>query len=461
MFAIPWSWQCSARAAVPWGSTAVIVPEPKANNGRQDVRSYLKIGAVFAASGMLALGCGSSAKSAQSTSTTKASSGAATGPPITIGFISSQTGAASSSYIGSQWGAQARIDAQNAAGGVNGHKLSLVLEDDQSSPTINQTAAQQLVQGKKAFGVIEDSSFTFGGSKYLNQQGVPVTGAAIDGPEWATQPNTNMFSVSAPIDGAIDGKYYDYDNTAKFLKDIGVTKLGGAVYNIESAIQSMSGLFQTAETQGISKCYVDTSVPFGAVDFTSTVLSMKSQGCDGVIGVSLLATDIALSNAVNQAGLKAKQIYFTAYDQNLVSQPNALKSMEGDYTTAGVDFQVPNAAATTMLARLKQYTAFPGGIPSLNIVQGYTGADLMIQGLELAGANPTRTGFISKLRQADNYTAGGLYASPVTFKNFGTAGMLPQTSCEYILQITATGYTAYNDGKPVCGNLVTVKAGKP
>ena len=172
---------------------------------------------------------------------TSASAGASTsGSPITIGFITSETGGAASSYIGAQWGAQARIDALNAAGGVNGHKLKLDVLDDQTNPAANYTDAQELVQSKNAFGVIEDSSLAFGAAKYLNQQGVPVTGAAIDGPEWGEQPNTNMFSVTPPSPTPVDGKYYTYDNTAKFLKDIGVTKLAGAVYNIQSAIQSMS-----------------------------------------------------------------------------------------------------------------------------------------------------------------------------------------------------------------------------
>ncbi len=383
------------------------------------------------------------------------SAGASTSAaPITIGFITSETGGAASSYIGAQWGAQARIDAQNAAGGVNGHKLRLIVEDDQTSPATNQTDAQELVQSKNAFGVIEDSSLTFGGAKYLNQQGVPVTGAAIDGPEWGEQPNTNMFSVTPPSPTPINGVYYSYTDTAKFLKAIGVTKLAGAVYNIQSAIQSMSSLFQTGQSVGIQNCYENTTVPFGAVDFTATALSIKSAGCDGVIGVSLLATDIALSSAVKAAGIKAKQLYYTAYDQNLLDQASSLHAMQGAYTTTVADFGQPNPAAKKMLTELKKYTAFPGGIPSLNIVYGYASADLMIKGLQLAGKNPTRRAFITKLRKVGSYDAGGLFPSPVTFQHFGTAGMFPRTACELIVQVKGNGFVPYNHNKPVCGNRV-------
>jgi branched-chain amino acid transport system substrate-binding protein len=427
------------------------------------------VGALLAATGLLAVGCGGSSKSSSGTTVSPGTTGsAATGSATTagggsaaaikIGFISSETGPASSSYVGSIWGAQARVDALNAAGGVNGHKIQLIAVDDASSPAGNLTAAQLLVDSDKVFGVIEDTSFTFASYKFLNQQGVPVTGAAIDGPEWAMPPNSNMFSVSAPIDGSVGGSYYTYDNEAKFLKSLGVTKLAGVVYSIESAIQSMGGLITSAEVQGISKCYVNNSIPFGDTDFTAVALQIKSLGCDGATGVSLLATDIAFSGALKQGGINAQQIYPTAYDQNLLSNPSALQAMAGDYTTASINFQVPNAAAQTMLNDLKQYTKFPGGIPSLNIVQGYTGADLMSKGLSLAGSTPTRRAFISNLRQVANYDAGGLYPSAVTFQNFGTAGMLPPTSCTYIFKITTTGYTAVNNNQPVCGNLVKVPA---
>ena len=160
------------------------------------------------------------------------------------------------------------------SGGVNGHPLQLQIIDDQSTISGNATAAEQLV-GNGAFGVIEDSSFTFGAYKYLAQQGVPVTGAAIDGPEWATPGFENMFSVSVPIDGPIDGNFYTYDNLAQLYKQLGVTKLAGVAYAIESAIQSVSSLIQAAEPLGIS-CATSTT-RFPSVTPTSRRLCSASR----------------------------------------------------------------------------------------------------------------------------------------------------------------------------------------
>jgi branched-chain amino acid transport system substrate-binding protein len=427
-------------------------------------KSGKNLAAVLAIAALVAAGCGSSKSSSPPTSVSPSTSGGstattaaqATGTPIKIGMIYSATGGASSSYINSEWGAEARIDAQNAAGGVNGHPLQLQILDDQSSVSGNAGAAQLLVS-KGAFGVIEDSSFTIGGYKFLASKGVPVTGAAIDGPEWNTPGFENMFSVIPADQGAIQGKYYTYDSTANLFKSLGVTKLGGVAYAIESAIQSLSDVFQTATPLGISQCYVNNTIPFGAADFTAVVLALKAKGCDGVYGTALLASVISLSTAIKQAGMNAKQAYPTSYDQSLLNNAQALADMTGTYALSMYNTTTPNSATKEMLANLSKYTPFKSGIPSLNIVFGYTGADLMIKGLQMAGPNPTRQAFITNLRTVSSYDAEGIFPSSVSFQNFGTPQNLPQTSCGYVFTITSSGYQTYNNGKPLCGKLVQVK----
>jgi branched-chain amino acid transport system substrate-binding protein len=375
--------------------------------------------------------------------------------PITIGFITSDTGLAASSYVDSEWGAQARIDALNDAGGVNGHKIVLKTVDDGSSFANNLTLAQDLVENKGAFGLIEDSTFVAGAYKWLNQQGVPVTGAAIDGPEWNTPPNTNMFSVFPVFGPFPNGARYTNDNGARFLKDIGVTKLALLAYNIPSAIAAAKADVVVDQQQGIQNCYLNTTIPFNDQDFTAIALQIKSAGCDGVEGLFLLGSDIPLSRAVKAAGVTAKFVYPTAYDQNLLDQQSALQAMLGDYTSTTVDFSVnPSPAAKLMLARLKQYTKFTGGIPSINVVYGYAAADLMITGLQRAGVDPTRAGFISNLRTYDGWDGEGLFSQPTILSHFGTTAMVSPTGCALYVQISSSGFVQYGDGKPICGNNV-------
>ena len=92
-------------------------------------------------------------------------------------------------------GFDARIALQNAEGGVDGHKIEAIVLDDQTSPSTEIVTAVQDAFSKGAIGIVSDSPLFFLAAKYPTKQGVPVTGGFFDGPEWGTQPFTNMFAA--------------------------------------------------------------------------------------------------------------------------------------------------------------------------------------------------------------------------------------------------------------------------
>lgn len=88
----------------------------------------------------------------------------------------------------------ARIALQDAEGGVNGHRVVPLVINDQSSPTGVATAVQEAM-AKGALGVVSDSAFIFFAYKYLQQEGVPVTGAGA----LTVRSGSSVGEVSAPL----------------------------------------------------------------------------------------------------------------------------------------------------------------------------------------------------------------------------------------------------------------------
>jgi branched-chain amino acid transport system substrate-binding protein len=434
--------------------------------------SRSRIVAVGAALALAAAACGSSSHSSAgstsggSSSTTGGSTGAtvsggsgsgsATKSAYQIGFITSQTGGASSSYANSIRGAEARIDALNATGGMDGHPLKLVNYDDQSTPSGNATAAQLLIQ-KGVLGVIDDTSFTFGGAAALTRAKIPVTGASIDGPEWGV--SNNMFSVITPTETPVNGQMYTYTSLVNTFKLLGIKKLAQVGYQIPSVTQAANQTFALAAKVGISKCYNNNTISFGANDFTAVVLAIKSAGCDGVYVPMLLTSEIAIAQGLKSAGSTAKVVSpSVAYDQNVLDSPASLSALAGDYTAAEVDMTNPTAGSQTMLANLKQYTGYSSKIANLNTVFAYLGADVMIKGIQMAGSEPTPSKIIAALRTVKSYDGGGILPSPVTFQGYGTPAMFPATACGPLFQITTSGFQPANGGKPVCGTLASAQS---
>ena len=386
------------------------------------------------------------------------SSAGAAKSPIVLGYIGDQTGVSSSTFADGIGGAQARIDLQNAEGGVDGRKLELVSVDSTSTTTGTATAVQDLISVKHVFGIIEDSAFFFGGSKYAQEAGVPVTGYGIDGPEWLEQPNTNMFDVIPADYTPLGGYIYDSTVAAQFFKDMGATKVGVLGYGISpSATEAAEEAVYVDKLLGIADCDLDLSIPFGGVDFTAPVLKLQSDGCNGYETVFEDASDIALGQAVKNAGLSMKaQLMSEGYDNNVLDSSTARAAIQGDYFGTLINFSSPNAATKTMLDALKTYDHGFTGIPDLGLYSGYLSADLMIYGLQHAGANPTQASFIKNLREVSDYTANGILPSPTTFEHFGTAGMLSKAGCEYFVQLKGDKFVVANDGKPVCGKTVKI-----
>ncbi|MBO0729054.1 MAG: ABC transporter substrate-binding protein [Acidimicrobiaceae bacterium] len=411
-------------------------------------RSTLMV--IAALLGLVAAACssGSPKPSGQSSG-----NGGGTKSPITIGYITDQTGVASSTFADSPGGAKARVALQNAQGGVDGHPIKLISEDSQSSPSTNLTAAQQLVS-QGALAIINYSSFAFGSYRYLQQQGVPVVGSAFDGPEWGEQPNSNMFTWSAPV-APINGQYFTSTIEGQFLHDIGVTKYAGLGYGISPSSQaSIYAAMTSAQHLGIKQCYLNQSVPFGAVDFTAAVLAIKSKSCNGVTGSFVDNSDIALCQSVKQGGVTAKQLYFTGYDEDVLSTAANKQAFDGCYAQAQISYTPPNGPTQAMLNTLKKYdSSYHGGIPDFGLQGAYISTDLAIKGLQLTAPDFSRSSYISHLRQLKSYNAGGIMPSPVTMQGFATEAMYPKTGCLYFFQLQHDHYVMYS-GKPICGTRI-------
>lgn len=388
-------------------------------------------------------------------SSTKPGSPSGGSAPIKIGYITSATGIASSSFADGAAGAQARIDAQNAAGGVDGHKLVLVAKDDQSNPNLSQVEAQDLV-GQGVFGMIEFSPFAFEAARFLHTQGVPVTGEEFDGPEWGEQPYTNMFSWTAPLDSPFGGKYYSYDGDAKYFKSLGVSKLASLTYQVPSSLEAVYDLIGPAKSLGIQDCYDNLNVPFGGTDFTADVLAIKSKGCDAVQSPVVTSSAVALSEALKQDGLHPLQVYYTGYSQDVLDNPAARAAFQDAYFVSTLNFVSPNGPTQQTLDDLKKYDpSYKGGIPNIGLYGSYIAAQQMIDGLKMAGSNPTRAKFISGMHTLTKYTVDGLFSTGVDYAAFATPEMLPQTGCGWLVQLKGSSFVVANGGQPICGHRVS------
>ncbi len=349
-----------------------------------------------------------------------AGAASASASPITIALVTSLTGEGASEFSQAPAGFNARIALQNAEGGVNGHKISGIVLDDQTSPTEVATAVQDALS-KGALGIVSDSPLFFLAAKYPNQQGVPVTGGFFDGPEWGTPPyNTNMFAADV---GSVDPKYPVNTAIGGFMKAHGGTVVCSYGYGISpSSTRSAIGTVDSFVHAGGKEGELDTSIPFGSVDMTTEALVAKQKGCNAFYAGLDDNSNFALATALKQDGVKPKVVVFpTGYEPGVVGSP-AWSNLQGGYfDTTFRPFQLPDAGTRQMQAALEKYEHFKSSaFPNFSQYESWLGADLMIKGLELAGKNPTRAGVISALRNLKSYNGNGLLPESLNYStDFG------------------------------------------
>jgi branched-chain amino acid transport system substrate-binding protein len=392
--------------------------------------------------GLMASGPAGAAGSASGSSGSKA--------PYTIALVTSTTGLAAPLFQETPQGFLARIALQNAQGGVNGHKLVPLVINDQTSPSLDATGVQ-LAISRGAIGIVAVSSLFYGGYKFAQQAGVPVTGSSLDGPEWGEQPNTNMFASDT---GSIDPKYPANTAIGTFLKAHGGTIVGTYGIGISpSSIQSAIGSGISFTHAGGKVGVLDTSVPYGSVDFTSAALTAKSKNVNAVYAGMGNSQNFALATAFKQAGVKLKAVVFpTGYEAAVVHTP-AWKSLQGMYFSASFRPTVfPNAGTRQLVSALQKYQhRAPANFPTYVVDESWLGADLMIKGLQKAGGSPTRSSVVKALRGITSYNGNGLLPQSINYATiFGHD--LP-LQCGWYLQAAKAGFVSLSS-KPLCGTYI-------
>jgi branched-chain amino acid transport system substrate-binding protein len=381
-------------------------------------------------------------------STAAGSAGAATsGAPISIAMVSSLTGEGASEFSQAPVGFDARIALQNAEGGVNGHKITGIVLDDQTSPSGVATAAQNALS-KGVIGIVSTSPLFFLAAKYPNQAGIPVTGGFFDGPEWGQQPYTNMFAADY---GSVDPTYPVNTSIGAFMKAHGGTVVCSYGYSISpSSTRSAVGTAKSFQHAGGKVGVLDTSLPFGGVEFTTQALQAKQAGCNAIYAGLDDNSNVALATALRSAGVKPKVLVFpTGYEPSIIGSPAWNTVQGGFFDTTFRPFSLPNAGTEQMQSALEKYEHFKANeFPSFAQYESWLGADLMIKGLELSGKNPTSASVIHALRNLKSYNGNGLL--PITINYSTDFGHDPAKSCGWYMIAEKSGFVA-SSSQPWCG----------
>jgi branched-chain amino acid transport system substrate-binding protein len=393
-------------------------------------------------------GAGADAANSATAPGSATASGSAQGKTITLGILTPLTGPVASSFgQATIQGAQARIDLANASHELpGGEQVKLVSVDEGSSPQTSLSGTQELVENDHVFTVLAAGAFFYGAYRWAAQQNVPVVGDGIDGPEWNSSQYPNMFAAF----GSTNDSYPSYTGMPAFFKTQGGTSYCGVGYNAPSTVGNGAAMAGSMKAAGVPVPYTNFGIAAGNANFTSIALAIKQAKCDVLGSQMTLGDTLSLITALHNANVSLKATFIQGgYGQDLLDQPSSLSAAQGVDMAAGFQPSSLNTAATkSMMAALKTYAGWTKPYPAAGMEWGWFTADTAIEGLKVAGANPTQQGFITSLRKVTSFDHEGL-TCPVNYAVFGDTNQQFPGNCTWMVKVEGSQFVSLTGTSPI------------
>jgi branched-chain amino acid transport system substrate-binding protein len=201
----------------------------------------------------------------------------AQGDPIRIGWLAALTGPSSAPAIGFDRGVHHAVDAINAAGGVRGRKLELIVRDTQGDPTKAVNAAQEMISRARVHAIWgpTNSGESLATTPIMARARMPDIHPCFVDSLIDTTKYPNAFRM-APSNSQIDDAVSGYGVDVMKLKRFAV--IGDTTGYGTTTVNSSSAAFAKRGAEVVYKATIDATQP----DVTPDMLRMRNGGAEAI-----------------------------------------------------------------------------------------------------------------------------------------------------------------------------------
>jgi branched-chain amino acid transport system substrate-binding protein len=336
-----------------------------------------------------------------------------TSDTVTIGAHGPITGPAAYIGLAGRDGMLLALKEINAAGGVNGRRITAVFEDDGHTPTKALAAVKKLVENDKVFMIMSvgGSNATVGAVDYMKEKGVPYYVSIASAPQVTWPHARNLFRGGTTETARYGELYAEFLATNYKAKRIAIMS-GREEYprnEGDATVDKLKSWFQMAPV---------TRVEFniGDKDFTPQLVEVQKTNPEVIAFFGNPAEAAIAMRQAKELGLK--QPFFVGsnmVDPSLVTAAKA--NAEGVVGFSLIPY-LPGSKAPDMMkweaAWKKEYPNAPAGRPNNFDLLAYGDTYVVAEGMKRAGKDLTTDSFIRALEGIHDYRVGAV-ATPRTF----------------------------------------------
>lgn len=369
-------------------------------------------------------------------------SAASSSVPLKIGVICSCTGALASSIDVGPPALEAWADSVNNSGGINGHKVDIIVKDDAFNSGTSLSEAEQLINQDKVIALVDSSDVDAAWGTYAEQHNVPVVGGGSSSELFLTNPD--FFAVGQTLD--------DYFiNFIDAAKKVGASNLG-EFYCAEAATcqEGVAPLEATAKKVGEKIGYV-TEISASAPNYTAQCLAAKQNGVQALTVADAVSVVQTVASDCVQQGYTPTEI---ALDGGVALSFEKAPGIDNHFIGSEPDipfFADNTPAAKAMNATIKKYAKSTYDSPNYNeqatqmYLSGLLFADAAKAGKVGVKGAPTAAELLNGLYSLHADTLGGL-APPLTYHK----GKATPIDCWYWIRVQNGKFTTPYGTKSVC-----------
>ena len=285
---------------------------------------------------------------------------------------------------------QMRLDEANAAGGVNGRKFRLVVEDNGSQPQLAVRAVQKLIKSDDVFAIVNP----FGsGANAATVKAATDAGVVVFGP-WAASSIIQKISGNSPL---LFTTVQNYDSTTATglswaIKNWNAKKIG-VIYQEGPFGDLVRAGMNTALKQANLTVAAEAAWKAGDIDFSSQVAKMKAANVDVILAGTIVRETVGVMAEVKKIGWKEVKVLTTLPGRSGVVALLGKDAVEGLYGIGGWQLHsadTSNADARKFMASYKQKF---NADPDENAANAYSYTDWFVKSVQAAGRTLTAESF--------------------------------------------------------------------
>ncbi len=334
----------------------------------------------FAALAVLSLGCEKKPVAPPAVEEKKADPVVAAAPKadtddIVIGEVGSLTGAEAAFGISTRNGIELALEEANAAGGVKGRKVRVIVYDDQSKPEEAASAATRLITQDKVKLILGEvaSSNSLAMAPICQDNKIPMISPSSTNPA-VTEKGDYIFRVCFidPFQGYVMAKFAHDElkfKSVAILKDVKSAYSVGLTEVFERSFSTMGGKIVGIE-----------SYAKGDTDFRSQLTAIKKMKAEGLYVPGYYNDVGIIARQARELGLKVVMMGGDGWDSEKLFELGG-KAIDGSYVSNHYSPEDPSPVVQNFIAK---YKAKYGGVPDSLAALGYDAASVAIAAMKRA-----------------------------------------------------------------------------